>query len=395
MNRSQCNPTRQQGAVLLLLMLILLVGLLGAFIGSPGVAYWLGQDQNAMRKAVSLRALGQARKGLLGFAAFSTVTGRGPGFLPCPDLDGDGGAEPSCGGTPAPVGFLPWKTLGLPPLKDGWGQPLWYALSANLRPSPAIAALNSDSDDYPFLRIAGDPSDQVVVLLAPGPARPGQDRGRNDPRDWLELENADRDVVFRRLEERAGGNDQVLGVRKSQWARVVEVRVLSDVAALLEAYHRACGQLPWAVSFDGRAVALKAEPARREGLLPLDRASDADGKLQGDWGQDCGNGVVAPIPPAWIKNEGWGNLLMYAAAEPFVDGGSGACAGNCLSIDGESGIPGLLMAPGVDATGHRPSSNPGDYFEGENALAGDDRFHQGPVTNGFDDRVRRLELASP
>jgi hypothetical protein len=63
----------------------------------------------------------------------------GPGYLPCPDLDDDGWAEATCGslsgdsGQAQRLGRLPWKTLGLPDLRDGDGERLWYAVSSKYK----------------------------------------------------------------------------------------------------------------------------------------------------------------------------------------------------------------------------------------------------------------------
>ena len=89
------------------------------------------------RDALSDRALAQAREALIAYAADRNITAWvGPGYLPCPDLDDDGWAEPTCGsqsgdgGQEQRLGRLPWKTLGLPDLRDGHGERLWYAVSS-------------------------------------------------------------------------------------------------------------------------------------------------------------------------------------------------------------------------------------------------------------------------
>src|SRR5438105_759389 len=88
------------------------------------------------RESASERALAQAREALLAYAAERPITTEvGPGYLPCPDTDDDGWAEATCGslsghlGQADRLGRLPWKTLGLPDLRDGHGERLWYAVS--------------------------------------------------------------------------------------------------------------------------------------------------------------------------------------------------------------------------------------------------------------------------
>jgi hypothetical protein len=89
------------------------------------------------RAAVSDQALATARQALIAYATARPLDEIvGPGYLPCPDLDDDGWAEPTCGsmtgetGQWQRLGRLPWKTLGLPDLRDAFGERLWYAVSS-------------------------------------------------------------------------------------------------------------------------------------------------------------------------------------------------------------------------------------------------------------------------
>src|SRR5262245_39063374 len=94
------------------------------------------------RQRKTAESLARARDALIGFAAKVDLWGdrsnltpcsgtncARPGELPCPDTNDDGVAEGYCGNstnTPATnqadrLGRLPWKTLGLPDLRDGDG----------------------------------------------------------------------------------------------------------------------------------------------------------------------------------------------------------------------------------------------------------------------------------
>jgi len=95
-----------------------------------------GQAARLARDRASDRALAEAREALVAYATSRPIDAQvGPGYLPCPDLDDDGWAEATCGslagasGQAQRLGRLPWKTLGLPQLRDGYGEPLWYAVS--------------------------------------------------------------------------------------------------------------------------------------------------------------------------------------------------------------------------------------------------------------------------
>ena len=104
------------------------------------LAVELAGSGGAQRDRVSDRALAQAREALLAYAADRPINAAvGPGYLPCPDLDDDGWAEATCGsqngdsGQADRLGRLPWKTLGVPDLRDGYGERLWYAVSSKYK----------------------------------------------------------------------------------------------------------------------------------------------------------------------------------------------------------------------------------------------------------------------
>lgn len=122
---------RQQGAALLAAAAMLATVLLA--VAALGLASQAGE---ASRAGASDRALLQAREALAAYAADRAIDADfGPGYLPCPDLDDDGWAESTCGSLSGEVGQrqrlgrLPWKTLGLPDLRDASGERLWYAVS--------------------------------------------------------------------------------------------------------------------------------------------------------------------------------------------------------------------------------------------------------------------------
>jgi hypothetical protein len=144
---------RQHGGALLAFAAILLVAI------SAALATALARSATGPhRDRISDQALATARDALIAHA-----TGRpvdevvGPGYLPCPDLDDDGWAESTCGslsgdvGQSQRLGRLPWKTLGLPDLRDGHGERLWYAVSTkykgllNCAASPACLDMNPDA----------------------------------------------------------------------------------------------------------------------------------------------------------------------------------------------------------------------------------------------------------
>ncbi len=143
----------------------------------------------AQAQARSLSALAQAREALLGYAISydERHEEKGYGYLPCPDPGNTGSTPPgACGARDlVAIGRLPWRTLALPDLRDGWGECLWYAVSASVKNNPKALALNWDSpgqfalrgDNGSPLPVAGADGLAVAVIFAPGPTLEGQHRG--------------------------------------------------------------------------------------------------------------------------------------------------------------------------------------------------------------------------
>lgn len=182
---------RQSGAALLAMAAI--VGLVAA-IFVLGLAGSIGRQNTEDRRTAE--ALAQAKEALIGYAANYRDSHPGEvfGYLPCPDLDNgnpEGSAEPSCGAKNVTIiGRLPWRTLGLPPLRDGSGECLWYAVSGSFKYNPKTDLMNWDTNGLIEVRatdgvnlLAGgsgttpDPLTRAAaVIFAPGAALTGQNR---------------------------------------------------------------------------------------------------------------------------------------------------------------------------------------------------------------------------
>ncbi len=129
------SPSRQRGTLLIVAALLLMV-----FIGATFALQLASAAGSGQRDRITERALAQAREALVAYAVDRPINAIvGPGYLPCPDLDDDGWAESTCGsmvgdsGQPQRLGRLPWKTLGISDLRDGYGERLWYAVSSKYK----------------------------------------------------------------------------------------------------------------------------------------------------------------------------------------------------------------------------------------------------------------------
>lgn len=192
-------PHRQRGAILLMILLLALI----AF--SYGALSRLNQaDLAVARGERTAAALAQAKQALI---AHALLYGEGhktnadppgstveddltlpPGALPCPEQSffGNEGAESgNCGSTEvSALGRLPWRSLGIAPIRDGHGECLWYAVAGTYKANFGPETLNPDSPG--LLRVLDDSGNvlagsslanrAVAVVIAPGAPLPGQDR---------------------------------------------------------------------------------------------------------------------------------------------------------------------------------------------------------------------------
>jgi hypothetical protein len=158
---------------------------------------------------VTAAALEQAKAALIGYAlSVNLAAGGRPGDLPCPDTSDIGTTGASCGDAVGSnqalrIGRLPWKSLGLPDLRDGDGERLWYAVSNNFKyntrttcatPSDT-GCLNSDTRGTITVRNSAGtvvydgsnpdpytPSGVIAVIIAPGAVLQRQDTGTTQNR---------------------------------------------------------------------------------------------------------------------------------------------------------------------------------------------------------------------
>lgn len=212
--RSKCAAARrsmrraQEGVALIALLAVLVLG----------ASWYLVESTTALSRTAAdrehnARVLAQAKEALLAWAATNAAHDDDPGRLPCAQNWGDvgGGQEGRAGstcitGTPLrpDVGWLPWRTLGLPKLVDSTGQQLWYVVSPGwaLPTSGAGTVINSNTPG----QITVDGRTVVAAIVAPGSplstgacggaaardqsrlvAPPG---GTPDYRDYMDCQNA-------------------------------------------------------------------------------------------------------------------------------------------------------------------------------------------------------------
>ena len=204
--------------------------------------------------------LKQAKTALI---ARAVLDANRPGELPCPDVDYDGqvtlntdftgGANSPCASL---LGWLPWRTLDLPDLRDASGARLWYALGDAWHAGNSTA-LNPDTAGGLTLNGAANP-DIVAVILAPGAdlkldtdPRPAETSAAMNATTLALvqkfLEGANSDGTLTTYVNQAGGNfnDRLVIITRAELIAAVQRRVAGELAVALNNYRATNGRYPW------------------------------------------------------------------------------------------------------------------------------------------------------
>ena len=375
----QATRWNQSGQTILLMVLLLVLGGTAAFFGlaSPDTL-----DAQSIRRTESALAL--AKDALIGRAVSDDNR---PGSLPCPDTDNDGSAELLAGNQcPRYLGRLPWRTLGLPDLRDANGERFWYALDANFRDDTSAQPINTDTRGSRIV-YSGNNSTQLTnlgaaILFAPGPPIGNQSRSDTQSSvcpttgttileiycaaNYLEsasgVNNASQTGPYINAGKTATFNDQIAILDSIELMMPVEARAAREILALLAAYktNSLCDIsgdrcYPFADSnFTGNAVW-----NANEGTVPLDDADSTEpfGEDMRDWGQ---NGI--PVPAAWLTANDWNRVFLYTVADSqdyFTTSSS-----QTLEVDGVNAYHVVLVATGAASAAR--TSFPTGYIEDSN-----------------------------
>ena len=270
-------------------------------------------------------ALARAKEALIGYAARYPDK---PGILPCPDSNNNGSADSPCGaiGVTA-IGRLPWRTLGLPDLRDGSGECLWYAVSANFKNSggSAPAVVNSDSagtlvvNDTSGTPIYSGSNAALAIVFAPGGTLPGQDRssssttvcgGNTTVANYLDSANQSGAAtnIFVTSQATDAFNDKLLPITSDALFNVVNVRVAKEARKAVSDYRAANGYYPRANRYDDPTF--NCENSTNSGRLPLALETCTQQLL------------LIPIPfaswgsylPPWFSINRWNTVTHYAVS---------------------------------------------------------------------------------
>lgn len=203
------------------------------------ISAWNAQNAVTGRDAKTFAALQQAKEAIIGYAAAHKTL---PGYLSCPEQlsassPTEGQANTNCSGGSNVIGRFPWRSLKLDRLTDGSGEPLWYAVSSGFGSSSVIT--NNSTGN---ISVDGAANAAVAVIIAPGPALPGQSRTLPSPAtppqpaDYLDLSNASPGASSY-VSTGAGGvfNDQIITISKAELLNAVNRRILAEISGSLTA----------------------------------------------------------------------------------------------------------------------------------------------------------------
>jgi hypothetical protein len=355
--------TRQRGQAAIILVMLLVFGaaaLIYTLVNPAKIAI-----ENDKKTA---DALARARDALIGFATGTQTGGTyRPGELPCPDLAGTGIAGASCSTAASRIGLLPTRTLGLPDLRDGSGERLWYAVSFVFKRNPQDGVLNSDTPgDFTV-----NGTNVIAVIFAPGSVMGNQNRdttavacattGTSIARNlcaenYLEGGNqAAGATTFFTTGSADSFNDKLFLLTRENFFPAVEKRVATELADTLRAYYATNRYYPTAAALPGSVSTAN----NYRGHLPT---------------TTCGP-VVAPTYPNWFTANNWQHYVVYAVAPrctPQVStsllwlGTASVCSiGGCLGpILGLYAcvLPNTIVGGALDCDNTTAGSPPGSYL---------------------------------
>jgi hypothetical protein len=350
--RTVCARARQGGVALL--ALLILIAVVGSMV-IVSVANSAGKERE--RHAQSLRAMGTIRDALIARAAADLNR---PGSLPCPDYDGDGTADGSLCTSPY-IGWVPWKTLDLPDLRDAAGERFWYALSAEFRDHSTLGALNSDTVASLIANGSASPK-YIAVILAPNAPLPGQNRDPSNTdalavrTQYLDGENADGDTEYATGVASDTFNDEVLLITHEMLMPVVEQRVARQARKCLENFSLqagAGGRFPFAAPLTDVTNFADAD-STYYGRVPktLDATNTALGTTLG-WPAD--DPQVPQIPGPEVTEycfqtgtwwDYWDELLFYRVALGYAPNAVTPGCGTCLTVNNAGQTKAVVIVAG-------------------------------------------------
>jgi hypothetical protein len=396
-----------------------------------GLAGRLSRQQEADR--LTGEALAQAKVALLGYATtYRERQGAGNdqfGYLPCPDTVvsaiPEGNEESTCGARDVTsLGRLPWKSLGLPPLRDSAGECLWYAVSGNFKAGTKTHLLNWDSNALievlapdGVTRLAGStPTNRAAaVVFGPGSVLPGQDRsslagtttcsGNYTASNYLDtdpasgINNAALSATANALSSviAALNPDQVADVNHNFNDRLIFItaeEIWREVGRRSDFVSRLTDPSTGVLGFAANCLAQQAIAAGSKQLPWAAPVMLSNYHPDANYVQQSGS-LAGRLPNVLSTCAGWPDIqrfwtnwkdhYFYVVAEPYQPGSPHSLLANpcdfgkCLTVDGEGPFAAVVVFAGERRAGQNRNTNTdytspdkgniANYLEGENLAA--------------------------
>ena len=426
--------SKQRGIALIIFALILVLATTTFFIAQLD-----GYGIKIEREKKTAAALAEAKSALLGFAAKSgTASGSArPGELPCPDTNNDGASNTPC--TANTIGRLPWKTLGISDLRDGDGERLWYALSANFENFTRANPLNSETLGTLTLRDSSGAilnngslnSGLVALVISPSVTIRRQDAvnqvrdtpaNQNNAINYLDIALGEDNSNFINgninglikgpIKDISGNvilNDKLISITQDELMGVVEPRVIAAVSnALLDFYcapgtanyvDKTCSGAgnhfyPKPALFSdstclgtGSMVTCVSDGTINRGRIPANLIAGS-----GAW--NATSILRGTAANNWFQKNAWREQIHYAVAPACADGTSNCDgSGGMLTLNFALTNPtsrAVVTVAGKAQTGQLRASNANkavetNYLESENVVPLDNTFTR-TAAGVFNDR---------
>lgn len=372
---------KQRGMAMLVLLLVLIVTAVAFF--APTVD---GYALKIKRDKITAAALAQAKDALIAFAARNPTL---PGGLPCPDTNNDGSSDPCGTAGKSRIGRLPWKTLGIPDLRDADGECLWYAVSGRFK-NIAGSTINSDrngqfivlaNDGITFLAGSTPETRAIAVIFAPGRVVNGQNRssagttvcgGNNTAANYLDALGAVNNSVVSGTANAtstfiAGDisdifSDRLLFITPEQFFPAVEARVAREARYCVNGFSLQPGannRFPWAApltDITNFADANTTQFGRIPRTLAATNASLGNPLPPLDWTNPGGLTTGCFLAGSWWDS--WREHLFYHVSLAYKPStvATGACPANCLTVNTTNSVKAVVIVAGR-AWGNNPNQS--------------------------------------
>ncbi len=322
---------KQRGVALMIMLVILVVGIAAVLVNSL-----TSSTVKTARQENTAAALAQAKDALIGRAIKDATS---PGSLPCPDTNDDGSAESTVGqpggNCSSYIGRLPWKTLGLPDLRDGSGERLWYALSPNFRDYVTLNPINSNSIGILTVSGTSAASNVIAIVFAAGPPVSGQSRsstnqvacatsGSTIAESWcatnylegtnpapspqttpnLNYQSADTSSTF---------NDRLMIISAGDIIPIVEMRVAKELTNAFASYLAANGKYPYPANFTTTCTPTSTTSCPSDSTQCIGKVPATQMNL------------YTTLP--WFTDNKWFDVIYYTAGTSSLLGGAGGGGG--------------------------------------------------------------------